>query len=234
MKIITQLLLSILLLAGVTFPQVSKAYNTESKKSDTLSFVHDSTRVKFPPQVKWGGGIGMSTFPYSISGETEFKQKLKISHLNPNDVSGLSVMFFGFLEWRNFNLEFKYSGNANTTRYSAGVNYLFKDIINNFLTPFAGVSISALKFSRSYEAADSIEISPGYKNYLIGVDINNNTIGYNLTVGISIDSYVACLSLSATNTWVSKKRGSGAAEFLIVDLSGVYFEAKLKIYFGEY
>jgi hypothetical protein len=225
MKLIYQLLMC-LFLTSQLFPQ--------EKRHGVLPFVNDSGRVKFAPSIKWGAAIGISSFRNKISGITELKQRLAINHLNSNENSAIPIMFGGFLEWRSYSFEFEYAFNSNYTKISIGANYLFKDIVNVYLTPYAGISLSSLKFTRYYESGDSMEVNPGYKSQLLGIVLNNNTLGYNILVGMKINYHLASLSLSAGHTWVSKKRGRGEAGMLMIDLSGFYFETMFKICFGEY
>jgi hypothetical protein len=218
-------------------PNYKKSKYYDTKHSEPLPFINDPDRIKFKPSIRWGAGIGILQYPGKVSGESEFKQKLGITHLNPKESSGmLPFLFIGFFEWKFIGLEFECGGNNMYSKINLGANYLFKDILNDFITPFAGLSISFLKYSRSYESGDSIKVTPGYKDLLLGVDIHNNTLGYNLTAGVALDSPSLGLGilLNAGYTLVSKKQGTGKADILVIDLSGFYFEAQLKICFGEY
>jgi hypothetical protein len=211
----------------------NKKIISQKKHSGLLPFVNDPDRVKFKTSIRWGAGIGISTYPAYVS-ESEFRQKLGLTNLTSKDDPGILFLFSGFLEWKFIGIEFEYAGNSEYSKINVGADYLFKGLLNDFITPFAGFSISFLKFSRGYDSGDSILVSPGYKDKLLGVDIHNNTMGYKLTAGITIEGGDVALSLSAAHTWVAKKRGVENAQVLLIDLSGFSFEAKLKIYFGEY
>lgn len=215
-------------------PNYKKSKYSDIKSSELLPFINDPNRVKFKTSIRWGAGIGISICPIKVSGESEFKQMLGITRLSSNNNPGIPFMFTGFLEWKTISFEFECGGNSEYSKINIGANYLFKGILNDFITPFAGLSVSFLKFTRSYESGDYIEVSPGFKEQLLGVDIHNNTLGYNLTAGLALDNPYIGVSLGAGYTWVSIKRGTGKADILVIDLSGFYFEAKLKICFGEY
>ena len=206
----------------------------QDKKPEVLPFINDSGRVRLEHSIRWGASIGVSTYCNKISGISELKQKLAITHLDSNENPDMPLMFEGFLEWKTFSFEFEYAFNSNYSKISIGANYLFRYLINNYITPYAGLSLSSLKFTRYYASGDSIEVSPGFKRQLLGIDLSNNTLGYNIIIGVKLNAHLGSLSLNAGHTWVSMKRGKGEAGILMIDLSGFYFESMLKIYFGEY
>jgi hypothetical protein len=200
-----------------------------------LPFIENQDRIKFQPSFRWGAAIGVLFYPYKVTGISDLIEKLKITHLTADDNPGPSFSFVGFLEWTDISFEIEYAGNHEYSRVSLGADYLFNNqLLFNFITPYAGFSVSSLKFSRSYESGDSIETSPGITNYLVGADIHNFTLGYNLTGGLALGNPYISFTLGLGYTWVSKIKGSGNAELLGIDLSGPYFESKFKIFFGEY
>jgi hypothetical protein len=199
-----------------------------------LPFIDNPNRIKFKPSFRWGAAIGVLFYPSNVTGIPEFKEKLKITQLIPEENLGPSFSFVGFLEWKVISFEIEYAGNNEYSKASLGANYLFKNqLLFNFIIPYAGLSVSSIKLNRFYNSGNEIEVSPGIFNTLRGVDIHNFTLGYNLNGGFALDNPYVSFTLGLGYTWVSKIKGSGNSEMLGVDLSGPYFESKFKLFFGE-
>jgi hypothetical protein len=210
-------------------------YLSRRKYSENLPFIQDTSRIKFQSILRWGAGVGISSYSYNISGVEEFKQKLGITNLTGGEISSTPpILFISFVELKGYSLEFSYGGNSSFKRLSLGMNYLMRNMFSKVITPFAGISVSSLKLSTSYDSGDSIQVDAHYKSKLVGIDIKHSTLGYTIKAGVEAGGDFMSFTVSGANTWVAKKRGTGKADVFIVDLSGFSIEAALKLYFGVY
>ncbi len=206
-------------------------------RGDTLPYMMNKERIKFEQTVYWGMGFGLAVFPWNVTGEEEFKQKLGISHLNAEKSVGAQPTLEAFLCIKQVYIaaECVLGSDRLYHRSGLGVSYLLKNLINEYFTPFAGISFSYLEFNRHYTSGDSITV-PGtsFKNVLEGVDIKNKTYCYNVLAGMLLNVKPVQLSVSGGCSFANKKSRDGNVETFGIDLSGWYYEIKAMIAFGGY